>query len=119
VYGELAGRLGREDAPVVVVPAAAALYDFAATRTSTDVLADGVHPTFEASLVMAAQLYAAISGHPPHAADLMIDFPLLPANALIHSDTPMETQAQIAGDGHRYLVKAGLVAPYYAIAAGN
>lgn len=119
LYDEIAGRLGRDDARVEVVPAAAALYDFAAGRTSADVLADGVHPTFEASLVMAAQLYAAISGHPPLAADLMIDFPLLPANALIHPDTPMETQAQIAGDGHRYLVKAGLVAPYYAIAAGN
>lgn len=101
---------------VAVVPAAATLYRFAGNRAAEDVLVDGIHPSVSSSLVMAAQLYQAISGREAQPADLLIDFPLLPANAMITPDKPMETQAQIAGDGSRVLLKAEALASFYAAA---
>ena len=118
-YTRFARRLARGEADVSVVPAAGALYDFAADRPLEAVLADGVHPSVESSLLMAAQLYAAISGRTAVPADLLIDFPLLPANAAIKPETPMESQAQIAGDGSRYLIQARLLEPLYVIANEN
>lgn len=115
-YGQVAGKLRGSGGDIEVVPAAAALYRFAAGHKAGDVLVDGIHPSVQASLLMAAQLYAAISGRAPTAADLSIDFPLLPANAMVLPDTPMESQAQIAGDGSRVLLKSAAVAPYYAAA---
>jgi hypothetical protein len=117
-YGRVATRLGSGDIRVAVVPAAAALYRFAAGRAPEEVLADGIHPSVAASLIMAAQLYAAIAGTPPHPADLLLDFPLLPANAMVLPDSPLESQPQIAGDGSRVVLKAGAVAPFYAAAGG-
>ena len=116
-YATLERRLARGGAPVTVVPAATTLYAFARGREPESILADGVHPSVEASLVMAAQLYASIIGQPAQAADMVIDFPLLPENALIHPDSPMETQAQIAGDGSKVLLKAAALVPLYAAAA--
>jgi hypothetical protein len=118
-YASLTRHLSGDGATVAVVPAATALYEYGAGRPATEVLVDGVHPSVPASLVMAAQLYAAISGRQPQATDLMIDFPLLPPNAMIRADAPMETQKQIAGDGSRVLLKADAVAPYYAAAAAR
>ena len=97
------------------VPVTAVKYG--ASREPESILADGVHPSVEASLVMAAQLYASITGQPAQAADMVIDFPLLPENALIHPDSPMEAQAQIAGDGSKVLLKAAALVPLYAAAA--
>ena len=50
-------------------------------------------------MIMAAQLYRAITGGEPQARDVTLDFPLLPANAAIKADAPMEGQPQLAGDG--------------------
>lgn len=116
-FAGAARRWSRSGVAVEVVPAAAALYRFAQGRAPTDVLVDGVHPSVQASLLMAAQLYAAITGRSPRPADLAIDFPLLPPNARVLPDSPIETQPQIAGDGSRVLLKAGAVAPLYAAAA--
>ena len=118
-YGRFATRLGSGGTRVSVVPAATALYDFAQGRKPEDVLADGVHPSVQASLLMAAQLYTAITGRAPDPADLLIDFPLLPPNAMILPDAPMESQPQIAGDGSKVMLKAEAVAPYYAAANGG
>ena len=117
VYEDTARRWSRGGADVSVVPAAAALYRFAGGRASEEVLVDGVHPSVQASLLMAAQLYRAITGHVAQPADLLIDFPLLPANAMVLADAPLESQAQIAGDGSKVLLKSGAVEAVYAAAA--
>lgn len=118
-YESVASKMRGSGASVTVVPAAAALYRFAGDRKVEDVLVDGIHPSVQSSLVMAAQLYAAISGRAPQPADLLIDFPLLPGNAMVLPETPMEAQAQIAGDGSRVVLKAEAVAPYYAAAVAT
>lgn len=115
-YQVLARLLGNDAAPVAVVPAVVALVDLAGSRDAPEVLADGVHPTVAASLTIAAQLYNAITGRKLQPADLMLDFPLLPANALVNPDAPVETQPQLAGDGGRVLIKAEVLEPYFALA---
>jgi len=40
-----------------------------------------------------------------------LDFPLLPPNALVKPDAPLESQEQIAGDGKRIVIKADALAP--------
>ena len=117
VYEDTARRWSRGGADVSVVPAAAALYRFAGGRASEEVLVDGVHPSVQASLLMAAQLYRAITGRVAQPADLLIDFPLLPANAMVLADAPLESQAQIAGDGSKVLLKSGAVEAVYAAVA--
>ena len=116
-YRLVATRLGGGGREVAVVPAAATLYRFAGNRPAEEVLVDGIHPSVSSSLVMAAQLYQAISGREARPADLLIDFPLLPANAMITPDKPMELQAQIAGDGSRVLLKAEALASFYTAAS--
>ena len=48
--------------------------------------------------------------HDAQARDVTIDFPLLPANALVKADAPMEGQPQLAGNGKRIVVKAEAIA---------
>ena len=115
-YQVLARLLGSDAAPVAVVPAVAALADLAGSPEAPEVLADRVHPTVAASLTIAAQLYDAITGRELQPAELTLDFPLLPANALVNPGAPVETQPQLAGDGSRVLITADVVAPYFALA---
>lgn len=117
-YQRFARWIARDGATIRIVPAAGALFDFAAGRPIAQVLSDGAHPSIASSTIMAAQLYAAITGRQAEPQDLMLDFPMLPAAADVRADTPMETQPQLAGDGSRFLVKAALLAPMYAIANG-
>ena len=117
-YQALARLLGNDDAPVAVVPAVSALVALAGGRDAPQVLDDDVHPTVVGSLTIAALLYDAITGRKPKPADLALDFPLLPANALVKPDAPLERQPQLAGDGSRVLVKAEALAPYFSLANG-
>lgn len=117
-YARFVRWIAREGTTIEVVPAGGALYDFASGRPITQVLVDGAHPTVASSTIIAAQLYAAIAGRQAQPQDLMLDFPMLPGAADVRSDSPVETQAQLAGDGSRFLVKAALLAPMYAIANG-
>lgn len=109
---KLSGKLRAGGADVAVVPAGSTLRTWA-RRQPADAPAfpDGVHPGLPASLVMAAQLYRAVTGEDAQPHDLTIDFPLLPANALVKPDAPLESQAQLAGDGHGLLLKADALAP--------
>jgi hypothetical protein len=109
---KLSGKLRAGGADVAVVPAGSTLRTWA-RRQPADAPAfpDGVHPGLPASLVMAAQLYRAVAGEYAQPHDLAIDFPLLPANALVKPDAPLESQAQLAGDGHGLLLKADALAP--------
>jgi hypothetical protein len=109
---KLSGKLRAGGADVAVVPAGSTLRAWA-RRQPADAPAfpDGVHPGLPASLVIAAQLYRAVAGEDAQPHDLAIDFPLLPANALVKPDAPLESQAQLAGDGHGLLLKADALAP--------
>lgn len=114
----LAERLRADGAQVDVVPTGRTLHDWAATRDDPSVVfPDGGHPGVTASLVMAAQLYRSITGEAPQAHDVIINFPMLPPNAMVKPTAPLEDQAQIAGDGSVVVLKAEAVEPYLKVAA--
>ena len=102
---QLASRTSAE-----VIPAGSVLRAYAAEHPQTPTFPDKVHPSLPATLIMAAQLYRAITGSDAQARDVTIDFPLLPANALVKADAPMEGQPQLAGNGKRIVVKADAIA---------
>ena len=119
-YTLLAGRLGSAGgAEIGLVRAAPLLVELAAARGAEQVLQDDVHPTVLGSLAMAAQLYEAVAARPPQARKLVLDFPLLPANAAVQADAPVETQPQLAGDGQRVEVAGEALAPLFAAARGD
>jgi hypothetical protein len=93
-----------------VVPAGATLRTLAQRNGDKATFPDGIHPSVLATLVMAVQLHEAIVGAWPQATDVTLDFALLPANAAIKPDTPMESQSQLKGDGRKVLVKADAIA---------
>lgn len=94
-----------------IVPIGSALRVYAAKHSQETTFPDKVHPSLPATLVMAAQLYRAITGSEAQPADVTLDFPLLPPNALIKPDAPLEQQPQLAGDGKRIVLKAEAIAP--------
>ena len=99
---------GRADAGVV--PAATALRAWAAHNSQAATFPDGVHPSVQATLIMAAQLFRAVTGAELQAADVTLDFALLPPMAAVKPDAPIEQQAQLAGDGRKVVVKADAMA---------
>ena len=103
---QLAGRL---DAGIV--PAGSTLRLYASRQPQGSTFPDGVHPSPAATLIMAAQLYRALTGQDAQAADLVFDFALLPARAAVQADAPLERQAQLAGDGRKLVLKAATLAP--------
>ena len=117
---KLSGKLRSGGADVAVVPAGSTLRTWA-RRQPADAPAfpDGVHPGLPASLIMAAQLYRVVTGEDAQPHDLAIDFPLLPAKALVKPDSPLESQSQLAGDGRSLLLKAEALAPLLEVARGS
>lgn len=117
-FETLAARLRADDgAKVDVVPAGHALRAWADEREDpTVVFPDGLHPSVAASLVIAAQIYHAITGEDAQANDLPIDFPLLPADALVKADKPLEDQTKLADDAGGGELKAATLAPYLKVA---
>lgn len=103
---QLASRASAE-----VVPAGSTLRAYAAKHSQDTAFPDKVHPSLPATLIMAAQLFRAITGSDAQAGDVTIDFPLLPPNASIKPDAPLEQQPQLAGDGKRFVLKAEAVTP--------
>lgn len=104
-YDMLAFALRGDQVPNEIVPAARALDTYAAQHTWKAALPDGLHPSLSASLIIAAQLYRAISGQPAQAHDVLIDFRLLPKNVPLKPGTPLEQQAHLAGSDKTYLLK--------------
>lgn len=102
---QLASRTSGE-----VIPAGSVLRAYAARHPQVPTFPDKVHPNLPATLIMAAQLYRALTGVDARAADVTIDFPLLPANALVKPEAPLEAQPQLAGNGRRIVVKADAMA---------
>jgi hypothetical protein len=102
---QLASRIDAE-----IVPAGPVLRSYAAKHGDAATFPDTVHPSLPATLVMAAQLYRALVGTQPQAADVTLDFALLPARAAVKPDAPIESQAQLKGDGRKAVVKADAMA---------
>lgn len=74
--------------------------DYAKAHPQTPMYSDAMlHPTLDASLLMAAGLYRMISGHVPQASTFEIDVPLLPGLARVDPGKLLSTQPQVAGDG--------------------
>lgn len=99
------------DSDAKVLPAGTALRAYAATHPQPPLFDAGFHTSLQGSLILAAQLYGAITGHDVQARDVILDFPLLPPNALIKPDARLESQKQLAGDGKRIVIKAAVLAP--------
>ncbi|TWI02920.1 hypothetical protein IP90_02021 [Luteimonas cucumeris] len=85
-------------------------------QPSPPMLTDGVHASLEGAVLIAARLYRSITGRAVSAADLELDFALLPANARIRPDMLMEQQPQLAGDGEPLHVPANSIAALLAVA---
>ena len=72
---------------------------------------DGTHPSTQASLMLALALYRDITGVAPIARDLRVRAPLLPVNAAVAADAPIESQPGLAGNDAVTLVPASLLSP--------
>jgi hypothetical protein len=103
---QLASRASAE-----VVPAGSTLRAWAAKHPAEETFPDKVHPSLQATLIMAAQLHRALTGQDAQAADVTLDYALLPPMAAVKPDAPMEGQAQLAGDGRKLVLRADAVAP--------
>lgn len=109
----LAGLLGAE-----VVHAGDALQAHAARRGHAATFADRIHPRLAGSLVIAAQLHRTLTGQPPRAVALHIDFRLLPPEAPVDPQRPLESQAALMHADRPILLPADAVAPLLQLAAG-
>lgn len=98
---QLAGRLHAD-----VVPAGPTLRAYAAQHGEDATFPDKLHPSLAATLVMAAQFHRATVGTLPRPTDVTLDFALLPVRAAVSPESPIESQPQLRGDGHKVLVKA-------------
>ena len=92
-------RLVATQAGAEVFDAAGVLAALKAAQPLSEVFPDGVHPSTQASLMLGLVLYRAITGQAPQASELRIDAPLLPVNAAVQADAPLESQAGLRGDG--------------------
>ena len=93
-------------ANTTVVPSGDVLRAWAKAHGDKATFPDGVHPSVAATLIMAIQFHEAIVGRAPQPVDVTLDFALLPANAAIKPDAPMESQAQLKGTPKKTVVKA-------------
>ncbi len=83
---------------------------------SAPMFSDGVHASLEGAVLIAARLYRSISGRAPAAIDLEFDFALLPPNAAIKPESPIEQQPQLARSGKPIHVPANSIAGLIAVA---
>lgn len=70
-----------------------------------------LHPTLDASLLMAVALYRMIGPGLPEAASFDLDAPLLPGLARVDADKLLSAQAQLAGDGAITRIDASRLQP--------
>ena len=102
---QLAARTSAE-----VVPAGSTLRAWAAAHSQEATFPDKVHPSVPATLIMAAQLYRAITGRDAQPVDVTLDFALLPPMAAVRPVAPLEQQPQLKGNGRKVVVKADAIA---------
>lgn len=84
-------------------------------QPATPMFSDGVHASLEGAVMIAARLYRSIVGTAPKPLDLEVDFALLPANAAIKPESPIEKQPQLAS-GKSVRVPASSIAGLLAVA---
>lgn len=113
-YASLARQLAGGGARVEVLPAATLLLAPPDGDPDPAPFTDHVHPSVASSLVVAAALVEAITGHAPSPRDVVIDFPMLPPAARVEGDVPLENQPRLAGDGTRIRLAAQALSPLYA-----
>jgi hypothetical protein len=78
-----------------------------------------LHPTLDASLLVAALLYRQVTGQPAPARPLQIPAALLPVNADIAADQLLSRQAQLAGDGAVTRIELARLQPLLDAAASH
>jgi hypothetical protein len=87
-------------AGATAVDAGAHLRAFAKAHPDRPMTTDAMgHPTLDASLLIALDLYTQLAGHPATAADIETTAAMLPPNAQVRPDSLLSTQAQLKGDG--------------------
>jgi hypothetical protein len=101
---------GRIDA--AVIPAGTTLRHYANQHGEKKAFPDGTHPSLPATVIMAAQVYRALVGSDAQAADVTIDFWLLPPDAALQPANPIESQPHLQGTG--MVFAAAAVAPLLA-----
>jgi hypothetical protein len=73
---------------------------YAKTHPQTAMTSDAVlHPTLDASVLVAALLYRQVTGQAPRADALTVSAAMLPGNAQVAADRLLSAQTQVAGDG--------------------
>jgi len=85
-------------------------------QPATPMFSDGIHASLEGAVMIAARLYRGIVGTAPKANDLELDFALLPPNAAIKPELPIEKQPQLAATGKSVRVPADSIAGLLAVA---
>jgi len=104
-------RLVADRASASIFDAAGALDALHDAQPETVLYPDGTHPSTQASLMLALALYRDIADTAPVARDLRVRAPLLPVNAAVAADAPIESQPGLAGNGAVTLVPAALLSP--------
>jgi len=85
---------------------------YARSHPQTTMYGDAsLHPSLDASLLMAAELLRHIDGETPRVAALATSAPLLPVRAAILPDRLLSRQPQVAGDGSITRIEAGRLQP--------
>lgn len=100
-----------------VVPAGSALHGYARQRGHRTAFPDGTHPGLPATMIIAAQLYRALSGREPMAVDVAVAFPLLPPEIPVRTDRPLEQQPALMRGTSTLLLKANAIEPLLDAAA--
>src|SRR5690606_5456478 len=109
----IANLAGRMEGDVAIVPAGRILRRWADLQPDdAPAFPDGGHPSFAASLVIAATLYESVVGKAPVAAEMLIDFPLLVPRVPISAGEPREAQHDLGVPARPIRLVAGAVAPY-------
>ena len=94
------------------------LRDYGKAHPQTPMTTDAIlHPSLDASLLVAAALYRQLTGAAPQAVAFETTAPMLPGLADLKPDKLLSQQAQLAGDGRVTKVEAARMAPLVAAVA--
>lgn len=112
-------RLVADQASAAIFDAAGALEALHKAQPKAVLYPDGTHPSTQASLMLAVALYRDITGATPGPRDLRVRAPLLPVNAAVAADAPIESQTGLAGNGAVTFVPAALLSPLLDVLPGK
>jgi hypothetical protein len=117
-------KLGRGLHRVVSGTAAEALdvgplvRDYGKAHAGTPVTTDAIlHPSIDASLLVAGALYRQLTGNAPQAIAFETSAPMLPPLAALRADRLLSQQPELAGDGRATKIEAARLQPLFAAVA--